>query len=209
MVKGGFVKITLKKPKDLHEVLARGMNRINDMTENLIYNSMIEFARLSVVEAIQWYDDSANPKENLTGNTRASFCAAIYKDGECKRVEVGYKLAGIEKPYHYTFVGDKGFVDRGNGEWIDRSSSGVREYRLKEGHFIPIDDTNSSAYYDTMKFLESHAPKNRVGWTVVVASMSPYVEFIREWKHLDILETSKEDHKNVLREAIKSAYIIH
>ena len=203
MGKGGIATISMKAPKNLVQILAKGANIMKEAADRKAELCMIEFARVSAVEAIEYYDESGEPFEtkNLTGNTRTSFCAAVYKDGICKQVEVGYKLAGMPAPYHYTFIGDRGFTDRGNGEFI---KSGVKDYSDDDKYFVDIDNVRQTAYNETRQFLQSYSPKNKVGWTVVVASMSPYVELINEWKDIDILETSKEYHKETLRSALAS-----
>ena len=203
MAQKNIATLSIRAPKNIDEILAAGLKRIMEFSDAQIKDIMTQFAIESLKGAIRFYDESIDPRNNLTGNTRTGFCAALYKDGLLRDTFVGYRVAGIRGPmWHYARVGDTGFTDYGTGERLSKANGGyVRPYR----NGLPWQDVDGGhAYTDTLNALRSMTPECRKGWVCIIANASPYVSFLVQVRHFDVLTSSLAYHKKTLKEAVAS-----
>ena len=136
--------------------------------------------------------DSDPESRDLTGNTRTSFGAGVYHDG---RVVAIYNVFNIDKSIEMptrgmTFVGDSGFRVYGSNYYIGAESDPfVQQYRKDSGFSFQLHNKVGAYGHElTSNFLNSIDKKPK-DWTVIVASVSPYGEYLRNVRKLDILDS--------------------
>ncbi|MCQ2231416.1 MAG: hypothetical protein MJZ30_06160 [Paludibacteraceae bacterium] len=156
-----------------------------------------KYAEIALVHAVENYDETSKG-HNLTGNTRFSFVAGIYVRGKFTEYTRVLDLIGGKYTFHHALPGDAGFYDYDTHEWVES----VNDYSDESKHFKDPSGTGYS-YIDTIEFLKSHKPHNTGGVSVVVASASTYVELIKDWFNLDILDTNYMNIRSDFDEAVK------
>lgn len=201
----GRPKSFIKKKPGFEYRFNRGVKLIRDMLaqtgrDDNMRIIMEKFAETALVEAVKYYDESNTGNHNLTGNTRFSFCAGIYKDGDIIDSVKVLSLVNGKHTFHQVNVGDKGFMDYDRDEYV----LGVKEYSDPSRSFVKVGD-NDFSYLQTMQWLKEKHPSNSKGYSVIVASVSPYVEYIHQWLALDILDSSSANIRSDLDKAIREA----
>lgn len=164
-----------------------------------------DLAIYALLEAVKAWDEETDV--NLTGNTRFGFCSAVYYDN---KLFVGpYFLFDFEggKPTNgMTAVGRKGFHDYDSGTWIGSEKDPVvMEYKHPYYRFQPTSEGKYS-YEMTANWLRSHRPGTK-GMVVTVANMTPYADYLREVRGLDVLESQSDI--SVIKKNIDSVIWMH
>lgn len=183
------------------KVLKDGAKKARLIMLQHMENVFRKYAEIAVLQAVQYWREDKDA-ENLTGNTIAGFSAGVYVDGKCVDIVNALEVAGINSPTSgYTFVGDKGLEDYDSGEIIE---DGVREYGpRKPGHFVKTKPGGNSID-DTRNFLLKRANPPKKGVFVVVANCSPYINFLREVRNLELLDkTMSAAERNIITEFIR------
>lgn len=173
-------------------ILAKGRAKFERMVESQFADICERFAIEALWGAVSAWDADKNAKD-LTGNMRTSFAAGVYKDGSLKNIYNVFDIdKGIEKPTHgMTYVGDSGFRVYGKNFYIGSEKDPfVRDYSQKRHPGVHFQSTNVGefAYNETTEALRSYRPKSK-GWTVIVASVTPYGQYIHDARNLDILDS--------------------
>lgn len=187
-------------------VISKGHAKALAMIRTHLCSVGEKFARLALTSAIEDWDERGS--DNLTGNTRTGFCAAVYYDGRIigKPITV-FDIEGIsvKAPTHgFTYPGDSGFRDYSSGEQIggDGGPAYVKNYS-KEGLSFIETQSKGYGYEETAGWLRSHRPHGN-GLVVVVANAVPYAGYLREARKLDVLDTSS--NSSIVATNVMSAF---
>lgn len=173
-------------------VISKGHKKALSMIRAHLCSVGARFARLALTSAIEDWDEKGS--DNLTGNTRTGFCAAVYYDGRLVgRPITVFDIEGISvkaPTYGFAQPGDSGFTDYSSGEHIggDGGPTSVKDYS-KEGLSFVETQSKGFGYEETARWLRSHRP-NGNGLVVVVANAVPYAGYLREARKLDVLDSS-------------------
>lgn len=193
------------KLADIRKELKNGRNKLEAFMREHMELSMIEYADLAVLKAIEYYMSSHS--KNLTGNTIAGFSAGVYVNGNCVLVRNAIEVAKDVRPptSGYTKPGMKGFNDYDSGEQIGGANDPfVQDYNEDSGLFFNSTNVGGSSIDDTYNFLmNQHPPKKRI--TVIVANVSPYINFLHRVRRFDILDSASNG--SVVEEDVIKAFI--
>lgn len=182
-----------------------------DAIDKHLFSICREVAVNAVFGAVLAWDADKKTKD-LTGNMRTSFAAGIYKDGNLKKLIGVFDVGGsFERPTRrMTTVGDTRFKIYGTNYYIGSEDDPfVMEYNeahRNKGMFFQPTDTSKYGYQTTKESLRAYSPREH-GWVVVVASATPYGEFLYNIRKMDILETQSASGEIIrkLNEAIAAS----
>ena len=153
-------------------VISKGHRKAMRMIKAYLVEIGERFAMRALYDAVRDWD-SQRGDIDLTGNTRTGFCAGVYYDGKLTRnpISVFEAEMSVQRPtFHFANVGDSGFVDYGSGEYIGGDNDPyVRQYNQSSG-------------------LQFQNAGDGYGYEVT----SNWLEYLREARKLDILESSSQ-----------------
>lgn len=189
------------------KAIAANKKKVLEFIDQHQYEIMCDYAIFAVKEAVAYYEKHY---PSLTGNTLAGFGAAVYKDGKlCKGgkgrrggVFMANEIAGITPTHTYTKPGDKGFLDYSHGE-LGGPDGTVKPYSPPLS-FMYV-GPNGHGYIDTSNFLYSGLAESKAfpkGYTVIVANVSPYVEYLDIVRDFDILDSVHRKSPSLFMSAV-------
>lgn len=180
------------RTRELEAIFRKGHKKFGRLVELQISLVLRRYAVKVLRQAVTHYKKDENTS-NLTGNTIAGFSAGIYVDGKC--IEV-INVLDIDKRLEpptsgYTTAKKSGFADYDTGEYIgDENNPSVKPYKDPRLSWQPT-NVGGSSIVNTAKFLKDKKP-DRSRICIIVANVSPYVEWLYEVRDFDILESVSE-----------------
>lgn len=151
-----------------------------------------DLAIYALMKAVDAYDADADT-QNLTGNTRTGFVSAAFYNGNMVGGPYTVMDFGIDGPTAgFVKVGSKGFHDYDDGVWIgSEADPSVKEYANQNLYFVET-IVGGKAYDITRSWIQANYKPPKKGMSIVVANRSPYVNFLRDFRNYDILETESD-----------------
>lgn len=173
-------------------VLAKGHKKALNMIAAHMIEVGVRFAKRALFEAVVAWDEDKDSND-LTGNVRTGFCAGVYYNRHLVREPITVFEAGlaIGRPTHgFTRPGDSGFRDYSSGENIgSEEDPAVKQYNPdRQLTFQPV-PYGGYGYEVSSSWLRNHKP-NHDGLAIVIVNAVPYVEYLKEARKLDILEST-------------------
>lgn len=191
------------RARELEAIFRKGRRKFGKLVELQLTLVLRRYAVKVLRQAVTHYMKDKETS-NLTGNTIAGFSAGIYSNGKC--IEIINVLdidKRLESPTSgYTYVGESDLTDYDTGEYIgDDNDPRVKPYKNPNLSWQPT-RVGGSSIENTARFLKDKKPGGD-GIFIIVANVSPYVEWLYEVRNFDILESVSEAgyvRKGVMKE---------
>lgn len=157
------------------ETFRRGFNAFKQKAQTKLEGTLIYIMQQLLIDAItEWQ----NGGSNLTGNTRASFVTALYKNGRRLKAIKAEDLGVASPETGEAHVGKYGFRDVDSGEFIgDVKDPKVRQYSRPGLSFQPANYYTKGGQ-EANEFVKAFDITEKEGYTIVVACTVPYAEYL-------------------------------
>lgn len=187
-------------------IFDKGMQKMLAMIEKHLIVVGKDLAIYALMRAVDAYDKDSDT-QNLTGNTRTGFVSAAFYNGKIIGGPYVVMDFGIDPPTSgFVKVGSRGFRDYDDGVWIgSEADPAVRDYSNPDLYFAET-IVGSKAYEITESWVRSNYKPPKRGMSIVVANRSSYVNFLRDFRNFDILETESDisEIKNKIRTVLSA-----
>lgn len=194
---GSLFAKNLKGENSIKKKFKIGMKKaLEKVNSDILLDRAIKYAEYAVSEAINNYRDG-NEGVSLTGNTVTGFGAGVFVDGKLVKYVSYRDIGSIDGPHHpWTKPGESNFKDYDTGEEIkpNTSNPAVKPYSRSDVSFhgTPYEGSTRErfSYISTERFIREEFVPEKNGITIVVANVSPYIEYIHRVRNMDILDTN-------------------